>query len=153
MLLHVVNAPTYLLGSSHYLPPAHHQLSPAVWQIVHRSARLVFEVNPEELKEPPPILKLPQGHSLRERIPASMFTKTSALWHLLIGDAEPLNEYQIWAVTLKLSLALIHQHSGLSRDHGVDNQLLRKARERGLTPYALEHLELFELMDSAPLTE
>jgi uncharacterized protein YbaP (TraB family) len=153
VLFHVVNTQTYLLGSSHYLPPGQHHLSPAVWQIADRSKRLVFEsTNPEKLAAPP-ILKLPDGESLEQYLPAPLFTATSALWRALFGDTELLNEYKVWAVALKLVNTITVRHSGLSRQHGVDHQLWKRAEQRGVTPRVLEGLEALRPFDDAPLPE
>ena len=153
MLFQVPNTQAYVLGSIHALPRGDNSLPGEVWRVAGQAKRLVFEVNLEQIPPSPPVAALEAGDSLRRYLPPQLYEATAALWVGLGGDLQLMDRLKVWRVSQLLMIHLIENHSEHTLSQGVDVQLWRSARQTGRTPHALERMEMFHALDSAPVAE
>lgn len=135
----------YLAGSVHLLPEADAALPPAFARAYAGSARLVMEIDLGKL-DPSETLGqllehgvLPAGTSLREVAGAARYARASAAAAALGLPAASLDHEAPWMVALQLT-ELEYAHLGFDPEHGVEQQLLRRARTDHKSTAGLESL-------------
>jgi uncharacterized protein YbaP (TraB family) len=136
----------YLAGSVHLLPSEDAALPAALERAYASSAKLVMELDLARL-DPVQAMgwmtehgALPAGASLHEVLGAERYARVSAAAAEL-GLAMPLLEKQApWVVAIELA-DLEYLHLGFDPQHGVEEQLLERARTDGKTTAGLETLD------------
>ena len=145
----------HLLGSIHFGPPDF-EFDPAIQEAYDRSDALVMELDPEEAGDErmatllDEMGRLPEGETLSDVISPDTY---DALAEALESSGYPiavLDPFKPWVAILTLS-SLAIQSGGLSKDGGVEAQLIERAGT-GMETIGLETPEQqMALFDGMPL--
>ena len=149
----------YLLGSFHLLKESDYPVSADIEAVLAGSARIVFEVTPEQLKDPATAQKFMQaasygdGRTLTSVLPADLRARLDALLVPQGGSAAQLDAYKPWFVNLSLVLGL-SQALGFSAEQGLDQYLMTRAQAGGMVTGGLESIDAqLEALDGSPMAE
>ena len=149
----------YLLGSFHLLKESDYPVSDDVEAALAGSARVVFEITPEQLKDPATAQKFMATarydgeRTLGSVLPADLREKLDALLLPRGGSAAQLDDYKPWFVNLSLVLGL-SQALGFSPERGLDQYLMQRAAAAGKATGGLESIEAqLQALDGAPVSE
>lgn len=130
----------YLFGSVHVCKADCFPLSASVTQRLEGSDALVLELDPENVKIPPGLAKLPAGESLARKMSAQDWQSVSQALARFGMPAQVMSAFQPWAVFMSLSLGAARQ-AGFEVEHGIDLWALRRSRTLGKAVFELESLE------------
>lgn len=149
----------YLLGSFHMLKASDYPLSADIEAALAESASVVFEVTPEQLKDPASAQKFMQAaaygdaRTLSSVLPAELHAKLDALLAPQGGSATQLDGYEPWFVNLSLVLGL-SQALGFSPEQGLDQYLMQRAAAAGKATGGLESIDAqLRALDGSPMSE
>jgi len=136
----------YLAGSVHLLPSQDSALPAALERAYGASAKLVMELdlaNLDPLQAAGWMLghgALPAGTTLRDVLGAPRYARVSAAASGLGLEMQLLDNQAPWVVAIELA-DLEYLHLGLDPQHGVEEQLVQRARTDRKTTAGLETLE------------
>ena len=122
----------YLLGSFHLLKESDYPVSADIEAALAGSARIIFEVTPEQLKDPETAQKFMHaaiygdGRTLSSVLPADLRDRLEALLVPQGGSVAQLDAYKPWFVNLTLVMGL-SQALGFSAEQGLDQYLMKRA--------------------------
>lgn len=149
----------YLLGSFHLLKESDYPVSADVEAALAGSARVVFEITPEQLKDPATaqkfmaIARYDGERTLDSVLPADLRDKLDALLLPRGGSTAQLDDYKPWFVNLSLVLGL-SQALGFSPERGLDQYLMQRAAAAGKATGGLESIDAqLQALDGAPVSE
>lgn len=149
----------YLLGSFHLLKEDDYPLSADIDAAFDDSARLVFEVSPDQMESEgiaAGFLKaatLSDGRSLSDLLSPRLREKLHRLLARQGGSLDQVNHYSPWYVNLSLMLGMSHS-LGFDPALGLDQHLMQQAAQAGKPTAGLETVadQLRALVDS-PIAE
>jgi uncharacterized protein len=125
MLWRIKSRPLEILGSIHVMDAAPFALPPSIDAAYAKAQRLVFEY--DFTSQPSPsIVSLPEGETLRDVIPATLFAGLHALWTQAGLPEAALERSSPWLAALQLQLALAAKR-GISAERGIDRLLWQRA--------------------------
>ncbi len=136
----------YLAGSVHLLPSEDAALPAPLERAYGASAKLVMELdlaNLDPLQAAGWMMQhgaLPAGTSLREVLGAARYARVSTAAAGLGLTMEPLENQSPWVVAIELA-DLEYLHLGFDPQHGVEEQLVERARGDGKATAGLETLD------------
>jgi len=149
----------YLLGSFHLLRESDYPVSADIEAALAGSARVVFEITPEQLKDPATAQKFMTAASYGDErpldsvLPADLRDKLDALLVPRGGSATQLDDYKPWFVNLTLVLGL-SQSLGFSPELGLDHYLMERAASAGKVTGGLESVDAqLQALDGSPVSE
>lgn len=149
----------YLLGSFHMLKASDYPVSADIEAALAESASVVFEVTPEQLKDPATAQKFMQAagygdaRTLSSVLPTDLHAKLDALLTPQGGSATQLDGYKPWFVNLSLVLGLA-QALGFSPEQGLDQYLMQRAAAAGKATGGLESIDAqLQALDGSPMAE
>jgi len=149
----------YLLGSFHLLRPDDYPLAADVDQAFADSARLVFEVPPEQMFDPSVAqrfmarARFDDGRSLSQVLPADLREKLNRVLAKNGASLAQLDPLEPWFVNLSLVLG-VSQSLGFSPQLGLDQYLMRQAAAAEKPTAGLESMDAqLQAMDAGPLPE
>jgi uncharacterized protein len=135
----------YLAGSIHLLPEADASLPPAFARAYADSACLTMEIDLGKLDGAETLSTLlahgglPEGTTLREVAGAARYARASAAATTLGLPAVSMDHEAPWMVAVQLT-ELEYAHLGFDPEHGVEQQLLRRALADHKSTAGLESL-------------
>ncbi len=136
MLWHIDGSHLEILGSIHVMDSAPFALPRAIDEAYARAQRLVFEY--DFMSQPSPsIVSLPAGETLRDAIPAALFTALHALWIQTGMPEAALDRSPPWLAALHVQLALAARRD-ISAERGIDRTLWQRAIAEGKQIVGLE---------------
>jgi len=149
----------YLLGSFHLLKESDYPVSADIEAALAGSARVVFEITPEQLKDPATTQKFTQaasfgdGRTLSSVLPADLRERLEALLVPQGGSVARLDAYKPWFVNLSLVMGL-SQSLGFSAEQGLDQYLMKRAAAGGKVTGGLESIDAqLQALDGSPMAE
>lgn len=149
----------YLLGSFHLLRPDDYPLAADVDRAFADSAKLVFEVPPEQMFDPSVAqrfmarARFDDGRSLSQVLPADLREKLNRVLAKNGASLAQLDPLEPWFVNLSLVLG-VSQSLGFSPQLGLDQYLMRQAAAAEKPTAGLESMDAqLQAMDSGPLPE
>ena len=149
----------YLLGSFHMLKASDYPVSADIEAALAESASVVFEVTPEQLRDPASAQKFMQAaaygdaRTLSSVLPAELHAKLDALLAPQGGSTTQLDGYKPWFVNLSLVLGL-SRALGFSPEQGLDQYLMQRAAAAGKATGGLESIDAqLQALDGSPMAE
>lgn len=149
----------YLLGSFHLLKPSDYPVSSDIEAALGSAGRVVFEVTPEELRDPENSRKFLEAagygdtRTLSGVLPADMREQLAALLAPRGTSVEQLDGYEPWFVNLMLVMGLA-QSEGFSPEQGLDQYLMARAAAAGKPTAGLESMETqLAALETSPMPE
>lgn len=147
----------YLLGSFHLLKAEDYPLSADIESAFADAEALVFEVPPEDLRDPAVATKMMQvagyadGGKLSTALPAPVHAR---LGQLLGADRlAQVDAYEPWFINLSLLIG-VSQGLGFKQDQGLDQHLMQRAKAANKPTAGLETVDQqLGLLDSTPMAE
>ncbi|GAA3538547.1 TraB/GumN family protein [Zobellella aerophila] len=131
------NQQLWLFGSIHLADRRMSQLPPALTKALDQSQLLLLEVDPEliSMEQLTPFLTMPAGESWSGRLGAALANELNRTARE--QDMEQLTRFPPWFAALQLTQAKTLSF-GFSARWGIDFQLHKKARQKGLPIQGLE---------------
>ena len=150
----------YLLGSFHLLQEQDYPFHPDVDAAFKDAEKLVFEVHPDEMKDPAKLAAAMEqvagyapGQSFESVVPAPVRQKLEAMAQLAGQDTASLQASEPWLLSLGMSVG-IAQALGYKGEYGMDHRLMALAGETGKQVAGLETLAAqLGALDATPYAE
>ncbi|MDQ3289144.1 MAG: TraB/GumN family protein [Pseudomonadota bacterium] len=149
----------YLLGSFHLLKPTDYPVSDDVEDALAAAGKVVFEVTPEELRDPANTPKFMEAagygdaRTLSGVLPAEMLAQLAVLLAPKGITVSQLESFEPWFVNLTLVMGLA-QSEGFSPEQGLDQHLMTRAAAAGKPIAGLESMEAqLAALESSPMPE
>jgi hypothetical protein len=131
-------APSFLLGTIHVPDPRVSVLPRAVQQAFEASQVVLTEI-PMDARtqlEMAPMLLLPRGKTLKDELPAALYTRLQSAFESRGFPLEPLSSLKIWAVSAHV--VLLDRLLELATRKPLDAQLFERALQSGKQAEGLE---------------
>ncbi|MDQ3206695.1 MAG: TraB/GumN family protein, partial [Pseudomonadota bacterium] len=149
----------YLLGSFHLLKTTDYPVSSDIEAALDAADKVVFEVTPEQLKDPENgrnfmlAAAYDDARTLSDVLPTQMRAQLAALLAPNGGSVEQLDAFEPWFVNLMLVLGLA-QSQGFDPKQGLDQYLMGRAAAAGKPTGGLESMATqLAALETSPMPE